>query len=248
MSARGRGNPQLIFLHGYTTAWPKAPVWNRLLGEVGLAHVGVTVPVAPKGSGRRDPFNPRGLPSWFRYGTDHGSLLPQEFDAPHAADLVDAVADTGALWRLMRQAVRAAGGAHRVALAGESQGGVVAAVLAMRWNAAHPDDQLGAVGLLRTAADPSTWVAGVPPRMRTRFHVVLGAADTTFRPTFSLHSLEPLLRANPATVDEVPSAYRHASGNVHVEVLPDVGHGDSNRRVYRRYVQLLSADWPSADG
>jgi len=248
MTRRSQGRRRLIFLHGYTTAWPKAPVWTRLLAEVGLGDVEVDAPAAPRGVARRDAFNPRGLPSWFRYSTDHSAEVPQRFDAPDAGDLDSLLSGPGSLYDSLRSAARDCGGAHRLALVGESQGGVVAAALAMRWNLEHPGDQLGAVGLLRTAPDPSTWSGGAPARFDTRFQVLLGALDATFRPTFSIHALEPLLRCNPSASTEVPSPYRQHDGNVRLEVLPGVEHGTANRAVYRRYVQLLAQDWPPVGG
>ena len=213
-------------------AWPKAPVWERLLAEAGRTDVAVVAPVAPAGVARRDPFNPRGKPSWFRYSTDHSGEVPQRFDPPNPQDLAAVLGGPGSLTEVLQRAASGAGGARNVALVGESQGGVVAAALAMRWNTANPHDQLGAVGLLRTAVDPCAWVQGVPVSRSTVFHVVLGASDTTFRPEFSLRSLQPLLDGEPPAAD------------VRVHVLPAVGHADSNRVVYRRYVQLLTEEWP----
>jgi pimeloyl-ACP methyl ester carboxylesterase len=239
------GCPHFLFLHGYTSPWPKAPVWERLFREVGSGDVKVVAPAAPSGVHRRDPFNPRGRPSWFRYATDHSGEVPQQFDTPHAGDLhdvIDGPADT-ALLGVLERAVRSAGDAGRVALVGESQGGVVAAALALRWNLQHPDDHLGAVGLVRTAVDPGIWNGVTPPRFATRFHVLLGAADATFRPYFAVNSLGPLLEHNRCSTAEVPSAYRSSDGNVAVELMPGIGHSDSHRAVYRRCVALLHRDW-----
>lgn len=246
-----------MFLHGYTTAWPASPTWLMLLAAEHRPSIEVTTPVAPSGVSRRDAFNPRGKPSWFRYSTDLSGAQPQQFDRPDEADLAQVVFGTGdaprggSLWSVLERAVEAAGGADGVALAGESQGGVVAAYLGVRWNRLHPTDQLGALSLIRTAVDPVTWATATelngvaPPRFVTRIHVVLGAADTVFHPAFSLHSLVPMLHNNRVRTGDVPAPYRHPDGNVTVEVLDGVGHADHNRQVYRTVVRLLVRDWPA---
>jgi hypothetical protein len=261
--------PQFIFLHGYTTPYPAAKIWDALFAQSGRSEVQVHTPVAPNGRSRRDPFNPKGRPSWFRYSTDHSALVPQRADRPDLGDVAHGMYDSGGtkagppLWDLLSSAVRAAGGAADVALAGESQGGVMAAFLGFEWNRRHPDDQLGALGLIRTAVDPQTWQprppsrqnlsfddawagvgvvddpewTGVPPRYRTMFHVVLGADDVTFRTYLSMYSLGPLLQRNPLRDG--------TDGNVEITVLPGVGHADHDRQVYRTYLKSLLQTWPA---
>lgn len=250
--ARRAGPPQFVFLHGYTTPYPGVGVWDRLFAAAGSAPVQVHAPVALGGVSRRDPFNATGRPSWFRYSTDHSQLVPPQFDRPDFADVAQSLHGRGtkageSLWQVLERAVDAAGSAGRVALAGESQGGVMAAFLGIEWNRVNPDAQLGALGFIRTALDPQTWQPrppGVPvvddptqavrpPRYDTQFQVVLGSDDLTFRPWFSLASLGPLLDSNPV-----------GGGNADLVVLDGVGHADHDRAVYRAYVDLLLRRWP----
>lgn len=244
--------PQFVFLHGYTTPFPGVGIWKRLFAAAGAPDVEVHAPTAPGGVGRRDPFNPTGRPSWFRYSTDLSRLVPPRFDRPDFGDVAECMYERngtkagGSLWEVLERAVSAAGGAAHVTLAGESQGGTMAALVGFEWNRVNPRQQLGTIGLIRTAVDPQTWQprpqgspvvddplwAVPPPRYRTRFHVVLGDDDATFRPWFSLASLGPLLDANPL------------GENVEVTVLPGVGHADHDRLVYRTYVGRLLRQWP----
>lgn len=248
--------PQFVFLHGYTTPYPGAGLWKRLFEAEGAGEIEVHTPVAPSGVVRRDPFNPKGRPSWFRYATDHSALVPPRFDRPNFDDVLHGMYDArgtksdGSLWGVIERAVTAAGSADRVVLAGESQGGTMAALLGFEWNRVHPREQLGALGLIRTAVDPHTWQPRPPGQpivddaewnispapSSTIVHLVLGEADRTFRPWFSIASLGPLLDA------------RASNGGVSVEVIPGVGHADHDRLVYRTYAQRLLRRWPTSVG
>lgn len=243
----------VIFLHGYTT--PGDPPEGRIeaaFDQAGM-RVRVIAPTAPSGRSRLDPYNPYGRASWFRYRSDHTSCVPQRLDQARAADVREVLFGAAGLVEVLGEAVDLQGAA-RVAVVGESQGGVMAALLAVHWNLTHPSRQVGALGLVRTAPDPLTWKdlrrperdsawptgsGRVPPRFDTRIAMVLGAEDQVFRPYTSLYAAGPLLESNPvASGIEVPGL-SHPAGNARVRILPGVGHSSHSDVVFRELADLL---------
>lgn len=244
---------QVIFLHGYTT--PGDPPEERVeaaFDQAGM-KVAVIAPTAPSGRSRLDPYNPYGRASWFRYRSDHTSCVPQRLDRARADDVREVLFGAAGLVEVLGAAVDR-DGAARVAVVGESQGGVMAALLAVHWNLTHPSQQLGALGLVRTAPDPLTWrdlsrpeigthwptgTGRVPPRFDTRIAMVLGAEDQVFRPYTSLYAAGPLLETNPvASGIEVPGL-SHPAGNARVRILPGVSHSSHSEMVFRALADLI---------
>jgi len=244
---------QVVFLHGYTS--PGDPPEELIQGAFEQAGMEVTVmaPTAPSGRSRLDPYNPHGRASWFRYRSDHTSCVPQRLDRARVEDVREVLFGAAGLVEVLGGAADREGAA-RVAVVGESQGGVMAALLAVHWNLTHPAHQVGALGLVRTAPDPLTWMdlsrpepgspwpagAGrVPPRFDTSIAVVLGAEDQVFRPYTSLYATGPLLETNPvASGVEIPSL-SHPAGNSRVRILPGVTHASHSDVVFRALADLI---------
>ena len=260
----GSGPRSVLFLHGYTS--PSEPSRDTLTQALDNAGViaDVHTPLAPEGDTRRDPFNPDGAASWFRYTTDRSALVPQGVDY---ADLADVYAvmyspwvshglSHAPLWDQLATLVDR-DGADCVALVGESQGGVMAALLGIEWNRQHPDNQLGWLGLVRTAPDPHTWQPRPPheqrtftfdpqwdqppPRFNTHFCVVLGADDPTYRTYTSIAALGPLLINNPVCNPEIQIHY-NVNGNVDLHVLPHVTHDSNEADVFAALAASLARD------
>lgn len=244
---------KVMFLHGYTT--PGEPPEGRIEAVFDQAGMEVTVvaPTAPSGRSRLDPYNPHGRASWFRYRSDHTSCVPQRLDRARAEDVREVLFGQAGLVEMLGDAV-ARDGAARVAIVGESQGGVLAALLAVHWNLTHPSHQVGALGLVRTAPDPLTWMdlcrsesdspwptgpGRVPPRFDTSIAMVLGAEDQVFRPYTSIYAAAPLLESNPvASGIEVPGL-SHPEGNTRVRILPGVSHASHSDVVFRALADLI---------
>lgn len=235
-----------IFLHGYQS--PGEPSLAEL--ESAARHAGTQVailaPVAPSGPDRVDPFNLHGMPSWFRYSSDLTTSVPQRPDDPHGPDVQEMIWGADGLLAMVEMLV-GEHSAQSVAIIGESQGGVMAAFLAMAWARAHPDAPLGGIGLVRTAPHPWTWrdlspvgpgepwptgEGSLPPRLASTFAVVLGQDDPVFRPYASLYALGPLLETNPAAPPSVTGAASDVEGNVRIRVLPGVDHVHDTELVF----------------
>jgi pimeloyl-ACP methyl ester carboxylesterase len=251
----------LLFLHGYTS--PNVPSRETLARALRSAGVDAELhtPLAPEGEHRRDPFNPSGESSWFRYATDRSNLVPQGIDYANLADVHHVMYSPWeshgsvelALWDQL--CVLAEHGADHVALVGESQGGVMAALLGIEWNRQHPQNQLGWIGLVRTAPDPHTWQprpmndsatftfndewAQVPPRYATQFCVVLGADDETYRTYTSLAALGPLLINNQISNSGI-GIHQSAEGNVNLRILPGVTHDSHEDDVFSALAAALA--------
>ena len=252
----------VIFLHGYTTpAEPSRDTLQRAFASVAI-HPELITPQAPSGDSRRDPFNPEGAPSWFRYSTDHGAAVPQRLDDADLTDVYevmysswpDSDVEQQSLWELLTTA-SSHDGASSVALVGESQGGVMAALLGIEWNRQHPSDQLGWLGLVRTAPDRHTWQPRpensdrtftfastwslLPPRYVTRFSVILGADDVTYRTSTSIAALGPLLVNNPIRTPGI-GIHQSARGNVDLRIIPDVTHDSHEQLVFNTLAESIA--------
>ena len=252
----------IVFLHGYTTPHePSRETLSQAFTAAGLA-VELHTPTAPSGDLRVDPFNPDGAPSWFRYATDLSSTIPQQLDAANLSDVHDVmyapwtvdVDEQVSLWSLLTS-VCALHSASNVALVGESQGGVMAALLGIEWNRQNPRDQLGWIGLVRTAPDTHTWQprprasvgtweldpmwSSVPPRYATHFSIILGAEDLTYRVSTSVGALGPLLINNPIRTDGI-GLYHAVDGNVDLRILPEVTHDSHEREVWETLANSLA--------
>jgi hypothetical protein len=252
------GPQHVVFLHGYTT--PDDPPAETLLLALNRAGISPALHMvkAPEGDDRRDPFNPEGAASWFRYSTDLSQQVPQVLDL---ADLDDVRAvltggwtshdrDWPGLWNVIAE-LAGRSSAPDIALVGESQGGVMATLVAMEWNRSNPDNQLGWLGLVRTAPDPRSWQPlsqladppsepGVyPPRFETRFAVVLGEDDLTYRTYTSLAALGPLLVNNPIAEPGI-GVYSRPHGNVQLAVLPGVTHDSHRQLVFDTLAAMLT--------
>mgnify|MGYP000275836150 CR=1 FL=1 len=262
------GTPShVIFLHGYTTPTePSRANLTRAFASVGLTAELIT-PQAPSGALRNDPFNPTGQPSWFRYSTDHSATIPQRLDDANLSDVYQVMyspwtangSEQMSLWDVLTVAA-AHDGAARVALVGESQGGVMAALIGIEWNRQHPTNQLGWLGLVRTAPDRHTWQprprnrdetfsfdpewSTVPASYTTRISVVLGAEDLTYRTSTSLAALGPLLANNRIHTPGI-GIYHSPSGNVDLRILTDVTHDSQEQRVFQTLAQSI-ATWPAS--
>lgn len=258
------GSPptSMLFLHGYTSPGePSHATLTQALSNAGVT-ADVYTPLAPAGDTRRDPFNPDGASSWFRYATDNSALVPQGVDYAELSDVYDVMyspwvshdASHASLWDQLTMLVDR-DGAESVALVGESQGGVMAALLGMEWNRQHPENQLGWLGLVRTAPDPHTWQPRpanqqrtftfdpqwdhVPPRYQTNFCVVLGADDPTYRTYTSIAALGPLLINNPVCNPEIAIHY-DIDGNVDLRILPGVTHDSHEAEVFAALATSLT--------
>lgn len=243
---RQDGPRVVLFLHGYCS--PGDPTVSEIESAAIRAgvHVHVFAPTAPTGPDRVDPYNPRGLPSWFRYSTDLTASVPQQPDDPHGPDVHEVLYGTHGLLAYTEALVDEFG-AGAVAIVGESQGGVMAAFLAMAWTQSHPETPLGGLGLVRTAPHPWTWCDlaevshGVPwptgegrnpPSLNTTIAVVLGQDDQVFRPYASLYALGPLLENNPAVAPSQTGAEGGSLGNCFVRVLAEVDHVNQPQEVF----------------
>jgi hypothetical protein len=251
----------VLFLHGYTTpVEPTRETLTRALRSVDLAAE-LHTPLAPDGDVRRDPFNPAGDSSWFRYATDRSDCVPQGIDYANLSDVHDVMYSSWESHGLVHQSLWdqltliADNGAKTVALIGESQGGVMAALLGIEWNRQNPHNQLGWIGLVRTAPDPHTWQPRaadesgtftfhdpwnvLPPRYETRFCVVLGADDTTYRTYTSIGALGPLLINNQISNRGI--GIHHApDGNVDLHILPGVTHDSHEDSVFATVAASLA--------
>ena len=257
----------IIFLHGYTTPTePSRETLGRAFASVGLTPE-LHTPQAPSGHSRQDPFNPTGEPSWFRYWTDHSVTIPQQLDDADLGDVHKVMyspwkvgaSEQASLWNLLTD-TSGDSDASRVALLGESQGGVMAALLAMEWNRQHPMNQLGWLGLVRTAPDRHTWQPRprnsdqtftfdpswntAPPSYTTRVSVVLGAEDLTYRTSTSLAALGSLLINNRIHTPGI-GFYHSPSGNVDLRILPQVTH-DSHEQLVFDNLAASMAMWPES--
>lgn len=252
----GRAVSEVLFLHGYTTPGdPDAEVISHAFATQGMP-VTVTAPTAPAGRSRLDPFNPYGRASWFRYSTDNTDRLPQGLDLARPEDVREVLHQSGGLVDLLGELVDRAT-ASQVAVVGESQGGVMAAALTVLWNDVHPQEHLGALGLVRTAPDPLTWrdlretneggtwpALGerLPPRFDTRIAMVLGADDRVFRPYTSLYASSPLWENNPIARSALVPENSSADGNTRLAILPGVTHGNETGLVFDTLAALVAAD------
>jgi hypothetical protein len=257
-----KGPSYIVFLHGYTTPTePSRDTLTRAFASAGL-NPELISPQAPSGESRRDPFNPKGEPSWFRYSTDHSVNIPQQLDDADLTDVYEVMYSSWevekghqlSLWELLTQACDSHG-ASEVALIGESQGGVMAALLGIEWNRQHPTSQLGWLGLVRTAPDRHTWQprprnsdetftfdsswTTAPPSYTTRVSVVLGAEDLTYRASTSLAALGPLLISNRIHTPGL-GFYHSPSGNVDLRVLPNVTHDSDEDLVFETLAHSMA--------
>ena len=251
----------VVFLHGYTS--PVEPSRETLIQALHAAGINAELhtPIAPDGAARIDPFNPEGAASWFRYSTDLSALVPQGIDYANLQDVhdvmyspwVSAGMEQPALWELLTS-IAGGDAANNVALVGESQGGVMAALLGIEWNRQFPNNQLGWIGLVRTAPDPHTWQPRpmnelktfnfdanwdvIPPRYETRFCVVLGGDDPTYRTYTSIGAIGPLLVNNPVASSDIQ--LHHASnGNVDLHILAGVTHDSHEDQVFAALAQSI---------
>lgn len=234
----------VLFLHGYAT--PGDPPDSAVAAAFASAGPAVEVyaPVGPQGPSRVDPFNPEGRASWFRYATDLTATVPQRPDLAELEDVHDSLFDypfagnrQGLIAEVEYLCSRA--DSRSVAIVGESQGGIMAAFLARAWSQIHPDAPLGALGLVRTAPDPSTWrdlrpVSGagwprgeghLPGPLAQRVALVLGKDDEVFRPYAALYAIGPIVDTQPATVSS--------------RVLSGVTHASHSDRVFETLAQML---------
>ena len=251
----------VLFLHGYTTpVEPTRETLTKALHSAGI-NAELHTPLAPEGDARRDPFNPAGDSSWFRYATDRSDCVPQGIDHANLPDVHHVMYSSWEahglvhlpLWDQLSS--MADDGAKHVALIGESQGGVMAALLGIEWNRQNPHNQLGWIGLVRTAPDPHTWQpraasesgtftnherwTQVPPRYETRFCVVLGADDQTYRTYTSIGALGPLLINNHISNSGI-GVHNSANGNVDLHILPGVTHDSHEDHVFAAVAASLA--------
>jgi pimeloyl-ACP methyl ester carboxylesterase len=226
--ARVDARPRMLFLHGYMS--PREPEYAMLRGILDALGVDLWYAIAPEG--RADPFNPEGKASWFRYGTDNRRALPIAFDRPSAADVketlercVVSVLGDGAPKRreslLKILDLASDGGRRAVLLCGESQGGIMASLLASRHLARKPGRSLRGVFLLRSAPDPLTWssarwpniVKSPPPVTKCTWGAFVGGKDDVFPEAFVRYALSPVPRA-------------------HFAVARDSTHYDADKSIY----------------
>jgi len=257
----GRTPTHVVFLHGYTSPGePSRQALSRAFNSAGITAE-LHTPIAPSGSTRIDPFNPSGASSWFRYATDLSNVVPQGIDYANLQDVHEVMyspwtvdgSEQSSLWDLMTSLAGTENG-KQVALVGESQGGVMAALLGIEWNRQFPTNQLGWLALVRTAPDPHTWQPRpmnndatfdfdlhweqTPPRYETRFCVVLGADDPTYRTYTSIGAIGPLLINN--TVVNTDIRIHHSNdGNVDLRILPRVTHDSHEDEVFAAVAQSI---------
>ena len=197
----------VLFLHGYMS--PTAPDLEVL--EAALKPMGLAVWHATAPEGREDPFNHWGSASWFRYDSDHRAALPIAFDRPDMSDVrttlhepLVALRGDGAPGRLVSlvEALQLACRRWNVLLCGESQGGVMATLLAAEWLRGEREGagRLAGVYMLRSAPDPATWSPSWPDdegRDASRlgslsWGAFVGGSDDVFPEHFVRYAMSPL--------------------------------------------------------
>lgn len=195
----------VLFLHGYRSpGFPCAQELRSFLDSIGADLWYATAP-----PGRVDPFNEEGEPSWFRYETDHTTSLPTAFDRPNMIDVTEnltqpVVVVDGPGAPRGKQSLMAilAARNRRVLLCGESQGAVMAALLASEHARRCRDRPLAGVFLLRGAPDPYTWLPKWPGQAGdivpasalacgTPWGAFIGGRDEEFPEAFVRYALSP---------------------------------------------------------
>ena len=217
----------MVFLHGYMSAEnPRYEMLRDILAKLG---VDLWYAVAPRG--RVDTFNKCGDSSWFRYRTDNTDAKPIAFDRPDSFDVRETldkpvVSVTGynapnrpmSLLDIINLARE--NGKRRILLCGESQGGIMASILASEhlFRLGGMDNALLGVFLLRSAPDPMTWSPMPWPSskysygLRTTWGAFVGGDDSIFPEAFVRYALSP-----------VPGAKFHvAAGVTHYEDGHDI--------------------------
>ena len=137
----------------------------------------------------------------------------------------------------------------------------MAALLGIEWNRQNPSDQLGWIGLVRTAPDTRTWQprpqtsvgsweldptwSSVPPRYATHFSIILGAEDLTYRVSTSVGALGPLLINNRIHREGI-GIYYSADGNVDLRILPDVTHDSHEQDVWFALAESIASGTPAS--
>lgn len=250
----------VLFLHGYRGTLPAAQV-AAAFERAGLA-ARVEAPIAPSGADRVDEFNPVGLPSWFRYLTDDWEIVPQPEDTINHLDadaclhepVLNGPSGAESLWEAMDRLV-AESGPTSVMLAGESQGGIMAALAAMEWNRRNPTAHLGHLGLVRTAPirdtwrprpprwwtdPPSRWTTS-PLRQHSLISIVLAERDQQFTPEHSIAALGPLLRANPLRFPELGTLFHSPDGNSDLRIVMGADHSSHQDRVLATLAESAAA-------
>jgi hypothetical protein len=192
----------VLFLHGYMS--PRSPGPEVLTGV--LEPMGVDLWYATAPHGLVDDFNDYGEASWFKYSSDNTAALPIAFDRPNMPD-VDAVLHEDlvdiqgpgappAPTSLLTAVKLANSGNWSVLLCGESQGGLMAALLAAACE--KKKLRLGGVFMLRSAPDPFTWSNTWPSAAPRAFNqtcpwgAYVGETDDVFPEAFVRYALSPV--------------------------------------------------------